>query len=182
MSISIYISRNIYFVSYAVRNVLSNIYHNGRIGRGGPTAWSPRSPDLNPLDFYVGGATKSPCVCGSCSQRRGTSWHCGCVSDYPHISVTQYTKFLTSCKWISQHLLTVSHYRYFLLYIRLNTQNCIARSGCIWLVLESFHTLARFIDAASMGHGRFYSNGELISARWWLALDVACIITYSSLL
>jgi hypothetical protein len=36
-----------------VRDVLINIYHGRRIGRGGPTAWPPRSPDLNPLDLYL---------------------------------------------------------------------------------------------------------------------------------
>jgi hypothetical protein len=40
--------------SRAVRDVLSNTYHDQWTGRGGPTAWPPRStPDLNPLDFYV---------------------------------------------------------------------------------------------------------------------------------
>jgi hypothetical protein len=39
--------------SRAVRDVLSNSYHDRWIGRGGPTAWPPRSPDLNPLDFYL---------------------------------------------------------------------------------------------------------------------------------
>jgi hypothetical protein len=39
----------------AVRDVLNNAYHDGGIGRGGPTAWPPRSPDLYPLDFYVWG-------------------------------------------------------------------------------------------------------------------------------
>jgi hypothetical protein len=39
----------------AVPDVLSNTYHNRWIGRGGPTAWPPRSPDLNPLDFYLWG-------------------------------------------------------------------------------------------------------------------------------
>ena len=29
------------------------------IGRGGPVAWPPRSPDLNPLDFYFWGHLKS---------------------------------------------------------------------------------------------------------------------------
>ncbi|KAJ4426274.1 hypothetical protein ANN_27086 [Periplaneta americana] len=29
------------------------------IGRGGPIAWPPRSPDLNPLDFYLWGRLKS---------------------------------------------------------------------------------------------------------------------------
>jgi hypothetical protein len=30
-------------------------YHDRWIGRGGPTAWPPRSPDLNPLDSYLWG-------------------------------------------------------------------------------------------------------------------------------
>jgi hypothetical protein len=42
-------------LSRAVRGVLSNTYHDRCIGRGGPTAWPPRSPDLNPLDFYLWG-------------------------------------------------------------------------------------------------------------------------------
>jgi hypothetical protein len=29
------------------------------IGRSGPIAWPPRSPDLNPLDFYLSGNLKS---------------------------------------------------------------------------------------------------------------------------
>ncbi|GBM95153.1 hypothetical protein AVEN_17586-1 [Araneus ventricosus] len=29
------------------------------IGRGGPVAWPPRSPDLNPLDFFFSGHMKS---------------------------------------------------------------------------------------------------------------------------
>jgi hypothetical protein len=42
--------------SRAVRDVLSNIYHEGWIGWGGPTAWPPRStPYLNPLVFYPWG-------------------------------------------------------------------------------------------------------------------------------
>jgi hypothetical protein len=39
--------------SCAVRDVLSATYHDGWIGRRGPIAWPPRSPDLNPLDFYL---------------------------------------------------------------------------------------------------------------------------------
>jgi hypothetical protein len=41
--------------SRAVLDVLSNTYHDVWMGRGGPTAWPPRSPDLNPLDFYLWG-------------------------------------------------------------------------------------------------------------------------------
>ncbi|GBN20883.1 hypothetical protein AVEN_5412-1 [Araneus ventricosus] len=29
------------------------------VGRGGPVAWPPRSPDLNPLDFFFWGHMKS---------------------------------------------------------------------------------------------------------------------------
>jgi hypothetical protein len=42
-------------ISRAVRDVLNNTYHDRWIGRGGPTAWPPRSPDLNPLYFYLWG-------------------------------------------------------------------------------------------------------------------------------
>jgi hypothetical protein len=41
--------------SRAVRDVLSNAYHDRFIGRGGPIAWPRRSPDLNPPDFYLCG-------------------------------------------------------------------------------------------------------------------------------
>jgi hypothetical protein len=34
-------------------------YPDRWIGRGGPTAWPPRSPDLDPLDFYLWGHLKS---------------------------------------------------------------------------------------------------------------------------
>jgi hypothetical protein len=33
-------------------NYLNNEYGNKWIGRNGPVMWPPRSPDLNPLDFY----------------------------------------------------------------------------------------------------------------------------------
>jgi hypothetical protein len=45
--------------SRAVRDVLNNTYHDRWIGRGEPTAWPPRSPDLNPLDFYLWGHLKT---------------------------------------------------------------------------------------------------------------------------
>jgi hypothetical protein len=47
------------YFSRAVRNVLSNTYHDGWIGRGGPTAWPPCSPDLNSLDFYLWGQLRA---------------------------------------------------------------------------------------------------------------------------
>lgn len=46
--------------SHLARNYLSraNVYGNHWIGRGGPVAWPPRSPDLNPLDFFLWGHCK----------------------------------------------------------------------------------------------------------------------------
>jgi hypothetical protein len=42
----------------AVRDVLSNTCHHRWISRGGTPAWPPRSPHLNPLDFYLWGHLK----------------------------------------------------------------------------------------------------------------------------
>lgn len=44
--------------SRAVHNFLNATYPRW-IGRGGPKAWPPRSPDLNPLDFFLWGYMKS---------------------------------------------------------------------------------------------------------------------------
>jgi hypothetical protein len=46
--------------SLSVRDVLSNTCHNRWTGRGGPTARPPRSPDFNPLDFYLREHIKLP--------------------------------------------------------------------------------------------------------------------------
>ena len=35
-----------------VRNYLGEVFNKRWISRGGPIEWTPRSPDLNPLDFY----------------------------------------------------------------------------------------------------------------------------------
>lgn len=45
--------------SLNVRRHLNNTFGEQWIGRGGPVAWPPRSPDLNPLDFYLWGHLKS---------------------------------------------------------------------------------------------------------------------------
>jgi hypothetical protein len=42
-----------------VRDVVKNTCHGRSTRRGGPTAWPPRSPDLNPLDFYPWGPLKT---------------------------------------------------------------------------------------------------------------------------
>lgn len=42
-----------------VREFLNNRFANRWIGRGGPQHWPPRSPDINPLDFFFWGYLKS---------------------------------------------------------------------------------------------------------------------------
>lgn len=41
-----------------VRDYLNRRFRNKWIGRDGPIAWPPRSPDLNPIDFFVWGYYK----------------------------------------------------------------------------------------------------------------------------
>lgn len=41
-----------------VRAHLDETYPDRWIGRGGPIAWPPRSPDLNPIDFFIWGYYK----------------------------------------------------------------------------------------------------------------------------
>ena len=42
-----------------VRAYLDQTFPDRWIGRAGPFAWPPRSPDLNPLDFYLWGHVKT---------------------------------------------------------------------------------------------------------------------------
>jgi transposase len=42
-----------------VKEYLNQIFPEKWIGRGGPIEWPPRSPDLNPLDFFLWGFLKS---------------------------------------------------------------------------------------------------------------------------
>jgi hypothetical protein len=39
--------------------VVNRMYPNHRIGRGGPRHWPARSPDRNPLDFFLWGHVKN---------------------------------------------------------------------------------------------------------------------------
>lgn len=45
--------------SHLAREVLSEIFPNRFIGPGGTVLWPPRSPDLNPLDFFLWGHLKN---------------------------------------------------------------------------------------------------------------------------
>lgn len=64
--IPLQIRRNMWFMhdgapahfTLVVRNFLNTTYGHRWIGRGGPTAWPPRSPDLNSCDFYLWGYMK----------------------------------------------------------------------------------------------------------------------------
>jgi hypothetical protein len=40
-------------ISIAVRTFLNDIYLKCWVGEGRPITWTARSPDLNPLDFYL---------------------------------------------------------------------------------------------------------------------------------
>ena len=42
-----------------VREYLNESFPNCWLGRGGPIAWPPRSPDLIPLDYYLWGHMKT---------------------------------------------------------------------------------------------------------------------------
>jgi hypothetical protein len=42
-----------------VREYLDESFPNRWLGRGGPLAWPPRSPDLIPLDYYLWGQMKA---------------------------------------------------------------------------------------------------------------------------
>jgi len=41
-----------------LRNYLDESFPNRWLGRGGPVAWPPRSPDITPLDYYLWGHMK----------------------------------------------------------------------------------------------------------------------------
>ena len=45
--------------SHVAREYLDVAYPNQRMGRAGPVASPPRSPDINPLDFYLWGRLKT---------------------------------------------------------------------------------------------------------------------------
>ena len=44
---------------YQGREYLNESFRNRWLGRGGPIAWPPRSPDLTPFDYYLWGHMKT---------------------------------------------------------------------------------------------------------------------------
>jgi hypothetical protein len=49
-------------MSAPAHDVLKDTYHGRWICRGGPSAWPPCLPDLNPLEFYLWGHLKFLCT------------------------------------------------------------------------------------------------------------------------
>ena len=49
----------LFICALAARVILHQRFPNKWIGRQGPTQWPARSPDLNPLDFYLWGHLKA---------------------------------------------------------------------------------------------------------------------------
>jgi hypothetical protein len=49
-------------ISVAMCKLLNRMYPNRWIGRGGLRYWTPRSPDLNPLDFFLWGVREKRCL------------------------------------------------------------------------------------------------------------------------
>jgi hypothetical protein len=47
------------YFSRQVREILDQQYPHRWIGRGGPLHWAARSPDLNPVDFFLWGHVKN---------------------------------------------------------------------------------------------------------------------------
>lgn len=66
--------------SVEIRTFLDEHYNGRWIGRRGPISWPPRSPDLNPLDFYLWGYLKGA-VYSSVISSREELWNridCAC--------------------------------------------------------------------------------------------------------
>jgi hypothetical protein len=77
------------YFSHAVQDVFNNTCHDQWIGRGGPTAWPPCSPDLNPLDFYPWGHLRAFVYTAPVDNKEALHHHlvdaCQTVCNYPGI-------------------------------------------------------------------------------------------------
>jgi len=51
-----------------VRNFLGAKYNRRWVGRGGPVDWTPSSPDLTPLNFFLG-TSKECCICRTANNK-----------------------------------------------------------------------------------------------------------------
>ena len=49
----VFLRFRILYFTLQVREYLNESYPNCWLGRGGPVAWPPRSPDLTPVDYYL---------------------------------------------------------------------------------------------------------------------------------
>jgi hypothetical protein len=79
--------------------------YNGRwIGRGGPTAWPPRSPDLNSLDFYLSEHLKSLMYAAPVDNEEALHHRTVGVSDYPQLPRHLWTDCDGTCRGV--HLIS----------------------------------------------------------------------------
>jgi hypothetical protein len=69
----------------ALLYVFNNTYHDRRIGRGGPIALPPRSPDLNPLDFYMWRRLETLVNAAPVDTKRHFTIALGSLSDCPKL-------------------------------------------------------------------------------------------------
>jgi hypothetical protein len=73
---------------------------DGYVGRGGPTAWPPRLPDLNPLDFYLWGHLKTLVYAAALDNEEALQ-HCivgACQTICNYSSITQWIwRSMTRC-------------------------------------------------------------------------------------
>jgi hypothetical protein len=87
------------YFSSAVRDVLNNTYHDRWIGRGGAITWTPRSLDLNPLNFYLWGHLKTPLYAASVENEKAFHHHT--------VDACQTTRNYTgNFEWIQRSMVT----------------------------------------------------------------------------
>lgn len=70
-------------VAKSVKQFLLNHFGADIISRDFPNAWPPRSPDLNPCDFFLWGSPEEPCFPSQSQNTRGTE-ECHQVGNLPH--------------------------------------------------------------------------------------------------
>jgi len=70
-------ARNLFISAESDQNFLKEHYEGRGIGRNGPIAWPPWSPDFNPSDFFL------------CRYVKSRFWHCGKQKVRRHLAEVQ---------------------------------------------------------------------------------------------
>jgi hypothetical protein len=72
-----------------VQDDISNTNHDRWTSRAGCTVWHPRSPDLNPLNFYLWGPLKTPAYAAPADNEEALDHRivdaCQIILNYPGI-------------------------------------------------------------------------------------------------